>query len=622
MICLSQTRTRYWKWISWTTDLNRPAEKWQLIALWSELSKMGFTKTFLLVVISTTLTTIKAEVSLSFDVPSSRYLTANSTKSLNSTCLRSNETFRCPAWTYCNEKAGICECYKPSEKLVCGPNGKNNLILKCYCLTYNEINDIVEMGPCIYNCDYVKHVKHQSSNGYIKIPNNIHDLNGFMCKFFNRTGTLCGKCLNNTYVKAYSYDMSCYNCDGGLYSWLKYIAVAFLPLTLFCLVVIACRINIPSSPVLGYICLCQIATTPLLARTIILYLNKKCKGRSITIYIQVMGTLYGIWNLDFFRFLDLDICLKTSALATLSLDFFIAIYPLVIIVLIYILTLMYDSNWKIVVAIVKPLKHVFAKFNNPRNVGSSVIHSFASFLFLSNVKFLNVSLDLLLPVQVCSIATNGSCRWAVFNDPSIGYFSHQHLPYATLALVTSFLFVLVPLLTLILYPVSHCQKCLRVIPQRWQIALRIFIDSFQGCLKDGTEQSCRDCRWFSVIPFLLPIIIFSTYSVMIYSIYLFARIMAMIFVLAAILTIIVEPYKPQFRHYSDHFTVYLLFIACVLAFEAELHYRHVDIIIHLLHLLYVAVYLSSVIPQVYTFTVIFYWSKKKIVAYIKHVIMN
>ena len=532
-----------------------------------------------------------------------------SSNSSNSTCLSGNKTSRCPAWAYCNETAGICECYSRQNDniLVCNSTEKGNLIFSCYCLTYNKVNNMAELGACLYNCDYVRRNEFHNNFSYSIIPNNIHDLNRAMCKTYNRTGTLCGECLNDTFLRAYSYNMSCSSCDGRMYNWIKYIAVAYFPLTLFCLIVIACQINIPSSQILGYVFFCQILTSPIFARTILMYLHKKTEHSFTKAFGKVMGILYGVWNLDFFRFLDLNICLKLSPLATLSLDFFIAIYPLVIMIFIYILTLMYDSNWKIVVTIGRVLKVLIGKFNSLKSRDTSIINAFATFLFLSNAKFLNLCLDLLLPVQVCTIAMNGSCRWAVFNDPSINYFSHQHLPYAILGLVTFFVFVLTPMLILIPYPFSLCQKYLRVVfPQRWQIALQIFVDSFQGSLKDGTEKTNRDCRWFSVVPILLQMMIFIAYSATFVSRFLFGGILTMMMVLAAILTILVEPYKPQFGHYSNHFAVFLIFSACVFTSLEIVGYAAL-----LTTFIYAAGGVTGIIHQVYLTVVVFYWFKKK-----------
>ena len=74
-----------------------------------------------------------------------------------------------------------------------------------------------------------------------------------------------------------------------------------------------------------------------------------------------MGSFYGIWNLDFFRFYDLGLCLKTDTLATLSLDLAIAIYPLILIAFTYFLIQVYDANFIIVVNFGSLLKH-FSQF--------------------------------------------------------------------------------------------------------------------------------------------------------------------------------------------------------------------------------------------------------------------
>ena len=52
-------------------------------------------------------------------------------------------------------------------------------------------------------------------------------------------------------------------------------------------------------------------------------------------FAKYIGSLYGIWNLDFFRTFDLGICLGTDTLQTLSLDIAVGIYPLLLMVLSY-----------------------------------------------------------------------------------------------------------------------------------------------------------------------------------------------------------------------------------------------------------------------------------------------
>ena len=173
-----------------------------------------------------------------------------------------------------------------------------------------------------------------------------------------------------------------------------------------------------------------------------------------------------------------------SFLTALSFDFFIALYPLVIMIIIYSVTSLHDANCKLVVVIVKPLKTIFALFRCDWNIGTSAVNAYATFMFLSNVKFLNLCLDLLLPVQVCGQAENDTCRLAVFYYPSIGYLSKEHLPYVVVSsLVTFLLFVLSPVLILVLFPCTLFQKCLRRVPQRWANNLEVPSSIFSGVLQ-------------------------------------------------------------------------------------------------------------------------------------------
>ena len=317
---------------------------------------------------------------------------------------------------------------------------------------------------------------------------------------------------------------------------------------------------------------------------------------------QLIGTLHGIWNLDFFHLFDLGICFKISPLATLSLDLLVALYPLVFMLFIYGMTVLHDSNCQVIVNTAKPLKYFFYLFKCNWNIKSSVIEGFATFIFLSNVKFLGVCYDLLNPVQVCHPSKKTTCKWASYYDSTVGYFSSEHIPYAVLAIVVFVVLVITPMLTLALYPLSVFQRCVSHLPQRWQIALHFLMDSFQGCYKDGTEPGCRDCRWFSVVAFVLRLIIFSTFGFF----HEYTLLWVVILVYSAILTIIVNPNKPQFRHLSDHFSVFLIFLACILTCAFGINKGF-----YVAMMFYSVVIMIGIWHQGYFFVQIFYLIKKK-----------
>ena len=169
---------------------------------------------------------------------------------------------------------------------------------------------------------------------------------------------------------------------------------------------------------------------------------------------------------------------------------------------------MHDNNNKVIVALLRPFKAACKCFKYNMDIKTSTIDSFATFMFLSNSKLINVCFDLLFPTHVCDTSNNSTCRWAVLNCATMPYFGHEHLPYAIPAILVFLMLVLGPVFILLLYPFSLCQKCLIMLPQRWKIMLHVFMDSFQGCYKDGTKPGTKDCRWFSAVPFIIRILYF------------------------------------------------------------------------------------------------------------------
>ena len=149
--------------------------------------------------------------------------------------------------------------------------------------------------------------------------------------------------------------------------------------------------------------------------------------------IKVSFSLYSLWNLDLLRSVLPDICLNVTTLQALTIEYLIALYPFVLILISYILIVLHDRRVRLVVAVWKPFKRVLTFFRKFWDIHTSVLDSFATFFLLSYIKILNVTADVLIPTQIHQLASNKS-TFGVYYSPSISYFSDQHLPYAILAL--------------------------------------------------------------------------------------------------------------------------------------------------------------------------------------------
>ncbi len=461
---------------------------------------------------------------------------------------------QCPPWSY-SDNNNTCHCYDLDYIVLCSENGDKGGILQCHCLTYNSYTNETEEGDCIYNCYTQRHYSNLNK-AYTSLPNKLMDLNRRMCSKFNRTGTLCSQCVDGTYPRAYSYDLSCTPCSGIWLNVAKYTLVAFVPLTVFYIFILLFRINIPSSRLQSFVLLSQLLNFPLLLRMSVsnIHFNKS----PINVMIKLFGTILGIWNLDFFRLLKLDICFPLSLLTVISLDVLIALYPFVLILLTHTMMSLYGRNFKLIKIICKVPVFLATKFFTRNwDIKMSTIDAFVTFILLSHVKLLNVSFDLLVPVKLHSLES-GNQKYVLYMDSSLQYFSNAHLWYAIPAVLILVILIL-HVIMLFLYPFAFFQKCINILPSNWQIFIRITVDSLQGRYKDGTELNTIDCRWFSAIPLALHIFISTLYSIgMNKSLFPY---LVQVLILIIILVIIADPYKENFSELSSSFCFIMLFLA-------------------------------------------------------------
>ena len=383
------------------------------------------------------------------------------------------------------------------ELLQCSDNFVIS-VRDCDCVTYDNDSCSVLLGACPYGCGFKKKELTWSGQVYHSLPGNFSEYNFEMCGRLNRDGHMCSKCMKDFSPLVYSYDLKCVPCVHSHYSWLEYIAVAFVPLTAFYLLVLLFRIDATSPYLYGFITLNQALASPISLRALFLTLE----GYYLLV-ARLLAIPYTIWNLDFFRSLQLNICLDLTTLQTLALDYAIAIYPLLLVLITYIVIELHARGCKVLVWLWRPFHRSCVRFSRVMDIQSSIIKAFATFLLLSYVKLLNATSDILLPVQLYHGDTHTyyyySSGWYVYYDASYNYFSKNHLPYALMSIFLFLIFGVLPLILIVIYPLrcfqKHCHGANNY-------ALCTFVDAFQGHYKDGTEPGTHDCRWFAGVYFL------------------------------------------------------------------------------------------------------------------------
>ena len=501
-------------------------------------------------------------------------------------------------WTIVEEHNGSTSCECGSDLggvLQCGRNSLEVKLLSCYCMSsYEKDPNVTVVGACLVNCKGLR-------GTYFNPVEKTDDGSTYK---HHRTGQLYGGCEEGYSISAYSYNWYCVNCSthsDTTKHWVEYVTVAFLPLTVFFLVVTTLHIRVTSPALNAFVLCCQLLTSPAQLRKYI-YGLYELPPSFLRWTIQFFASMYGIWNLDFFRLIYPSFCLYPgiSTLHVLALDYAVAVYPLLLIVVTYILVELHDHNVTILVWLWRPLRGCFIRFRRNLDIRTSLVDAFATFLLLAYVKFLSVSMDLLIPVRLYNAHGKVVDTYLYF-DATIEYFSKEHSPLFILALVIVFLFNILPLLLFCLYPCQCFQKLLTRSRLRCHI-LHTFMDVFQGCYKNRSDGNC-DRRWFSAV-YLVVRMVFLLVAMGIHCRVAYCLFIAMLMIITALLVGLIQPYKSTVFNTVD----VLLFLALALGYlSAALNmtaYSSYFIYIGLSGVLSV---IWGSVPLVYFAIVVLYW---------------
>ena len=446
-------------------------------------------------------------------------------------------TTSCPPWTRYNEHSSNCEC---PHFLQCDNSGYADG--NCFCATYDDHSNFSDVGHCIFGCNTNSSYNFHSKDKLL--------WNKALCGPYGRKETLCGSCQSGLFQPVYSYDLKCVECSNQDKNFWLYILLAFAPLTVFYFILLHLQINLVTSPIFGFVLYSQMLANPFFVRAL---LTSSVDNLYVGYYIRIMTAVYGVWNLDFFRGFNKTVCFEIGSLPALLLDFIVALYPLLLMVLTYLIIYLYNCNCTPVRLVRKPLATFSSYFRSTRvtgkrYTGTSIINSFAAYILLSNVKLLSTCVDILTPVTVYHFTTpdNVSKVTRLYYDATIAYFGYSHLPYAALAIAILLVLVVLPIVLLVLYPFRWFQGLKNLLPCRCVLFLNTFVDCFQGCYKDGSKpRGSPDYRCLAALPFILRLSVFLVYLIEFGA--ALAPPACIILVLSAILLITVDPLQEQFE---------------------------------------------------------------------------
>ena len=472
---------------------------------------------------------------------------------------------QCPPGFVYNEKEKRCNCGGGFRGLVlCDPEKFTSYLRIGGCISHNE-SDSDEFLIATY-CPFL--AGYQEPMEYIKLPSSVYELNASICGNMSRRGRLCSKCKAGYGVAVYSPSFKCVKCKESYTNWLRYFAIELVPLTIFFLLVFTFHISITSAATNAFIFFSQVISLPFGVLLLTTSLNLWLKGSRLAIILSdIILFPYSIWSLDISYISGPDFCLSQSisVLLILTLQYISALYPLVLSMLAYIIIELHARNFRPVVCLWRPLCLLFVRFRRTWQPKTSVMDAFAAFILLSYTKFVQVSLSLLTPSHVFNDSGNVTDT-VLMCDPSIHYFGRAHLPYAILAIFVLLTFGAIPPILLLLYPFRRFQRCLNRYRLLQSPALHMFIDTFQGCYKNGKE------RCFAGLYFVFRVVIFTIYTSAKSDLPLFSTYLVFAYMGMLIVFIIFQPYKQKFFNCLDMLMIALLLLINSLMLYAYVHF--------------------------------------------------
>ena len=521
----------------------------------------------------------------------------------------------------CNMTQHIyCE-YKPNYHWIA-------YLVSGWCMSYSLIDGERQVvhGPCPFTSGLHSTTdRYTQYLPYLPLPLEKEKLNETFCGALNRKGRLCGECWEDYFIDIFSDTFECSKSKTTDKEWLIFgLVEGLLPLAFFAIILLL-HISLTSGPVNGFIFFGQVLTVSLE----IIIIKSSWKESSVEHSQNLSGAivkLYSIWSLDFYRFVpyfDNDYVMNLGpgfkVMHVLVLRYTSALYPLLFLLIAFTVIELHARNCRLLVWLWKPFCFLCVRFRQAWKAQTSIVDAFAAFILLSYVKIVRISL-LLVTFSPVYFEDSSHFFRVVNYDPTVIYLSHEHAPFWCLGAFCFLTFGLMPPVLLTLYQFKFFQRCLSRFKMN-RNGLRIFMDAYQGCYKDG-KNGGPDRRYFGGLYFIFRLVVFAIFDTTnevspTYSLLLVA------FIVFGLITAIIQPYKNIFYTYLDIFFFSLLAIIMALQYYIVfLLHSNQQLPPYLLYFMFALI----IIPSVYVLLFLLYWlcrqaphcAKSKVLCFLKH----
>ena len=408
-------------------------------------------------------------------------------------------------------------------------------------------NTIINVLPYCYS-NYVRNSTSGKCEYTSPLPCYLEPMNMYTNTCAANTAvSICGSCEDG-YSVPINLPNKCVQCDDPLIGWILFVIIQLLPVTVMVLLIIVLNIQLTSGTFNALVFYSQILTTVYPSLTLnTIFGNPLCNSNINLLKLFLIP--FNILNLDFTLFLGpypLCISSATTPLEAVLFRYVIGLYPLVLLLLLYVWITLYNKGYKVIVLITRPIHRLLARFWRMTNIEPSLPHSIASIYLLCFMQLAATSFT----VIHFAIGNNYDSIWSCC------------LAAGIFAIIVLILLVLIPMLYIQLYPFKLFHKLLECLRLNKLQILTSLGDVFTGPYKNGTTNKL-DYRYFAGIYLLLRIIILLLHFIPIFII--ISSLQVCIFGLFCGAIAIFQPYQKIINNFNVFFIVLFLVIFTVLS---------------------------------------------------------
>ena len=366
-----------------------------------------------------------------------------------------------------------------------------------------------------------------SSADYLVLPTTVQEIDTQVCS--NRTGILCGQCIDGYGPAVNRRNYECIPCSGtnNAAHTVYYVLAVYAPLLMLFTGIILFNVRLTTGPANAFIFYSQIISSTFdLTGDDHIPLN--LLHQHMPILLGAYRIPYGIFNLDFLENFIKPLCLGTglNALDALQMDYIVATFPLIMILLVLLALKIKSSCSSLYYSILlhrrgrqllqdyvsevdsptvehrsrEPCSRMFVcKWIQNWQAGESLLHAFSAFLLLSYTKFALtssyiVNLHPILGADGSQIGPRRAYYAGNFTEHDTMYLWRYYIPSCFIIVVIG----VIPIM-LLWYPIIWLEKFIHRVEWLWRFypvtKIHVFMDTFQGCYRD-------DRRFFAAMYFL------------------------------------------------------------------------------------------------------------------------